>query len=69
MLISVSHKPKYNKLAEGDLIALTKDSSFIGYAKIFIKLETVIILKVDMRAEKFFTKLINKQISCDFDMD
>ena len=68
MLISVPNSPDYTGLNEGDLIALTKDDRFIGYAKVFSITSDNIILDADKKIWKTFNELIGESIPFDFDI-
>ncbi|NJD03875.1 MAG: hypothetical protein FIA99_15030 [Ruminiclostridium sp.] len=68
MLLNVPNNPDYIGLNEGDLIALTKDDKFIGYAKIFSITSRYIILDADKKIWKVFNELIGESIPFDFDI-
>lgn len=69
MLLSVPNSPNYSNLAEGDLIALTKDDKFIGYAIVHIKLDSTIVLDADKKVVKAFNELIGEDIPFSFNID
>ncbi len=69
MLISIPDSFHYNGLAEGDLIALKKNDSFIGYAIVYSKISGDIILDVDKKIWKAFNELIGESIPFSFDIE
>lgn len=68
MLLSVPSSPDYSSLTEGDLIALTRDDKFIGYATVHIKLDSTIVLDADKKVVKAFNELIGEDIPFSFDI-
>lgn len=49
-------------LSEGDLIALTKDSRFIGYGEILTILDSTVMIDVDKRAAKVLNEIFDELI-------
>ncbi|MCX8129468.1 MAG: hypothetical protein N3I35_05130 [Clostridia bacterium] len=68
MLISVPNNPGYTGLKESDLIALTKNDRFIGYATVFSITPSQIILSADKQVCRTFNELIGEAIPFDFDI-
>ncbi|RCX09889.1 hypothetical protein DFR58_13328 [Anaerobacterium chartisolvens] len=69
MLISVPDSFHYSSLTEGDLIALKRNDSFIGYAVVYSKISGDIILDVDKKIWRAFNELLGESIPFTFDIE
>lgn len=68
MLITVPNKEKYAHLKEGDIIALTQNDSFLGYATVYSKASETIILDTDKKIWQTLYRLISEDIPFSFDI-
>ncbi|EPR11836.1 hypothetical protein [Ruminiclostridium papyrosolvens] len=60
--------PPNVNMAEGSIIALTKDDIFIGYAEIIMSTNEALMLSVDKKAIKTFNELFGEQIPFTIDL-
>lgn len=68
MLITVPNNSAYESLNDCDLIAITKNDKFIGYATVFSKGLDIIVLDVDKKIYKILNELISEDIPFDFNI-
>jgi hypothetical protein len=69
MLMTLPNSQDFQKYKDGDIIAITKNSKFIGYAIIYSKLLNTVILDVDKNTCKLFNELIDECIPFNFSLD
>ena len=62
-------KSKKKKMSEGDLIALTKNGRFVGFATVKVELEDRLLVEVDKAAERTFNELYGENISFSLEID
>ncbi|AEY64973.1 hypothetical protein [Clostridium sp. BNL1100] len=60
--------PPNVNMAEGSIIALTKDDIFIGYAEVIMSTNEALMLSVDKKAIKTFNELFGEQIPFTIDL-
>lgn len=60
--------PSKSTLHRDDLIALTKDGIFVGYAEVVEILFEYVLLNIDNKASKMFNELNGETIPYDFDI-
>lgn len=60
--------PPNVNMAEGSIIALTKNDIFIGYGEIIMSTNEAIMLSVDNKAIKTFNELFGEQIPFTIDL-
>jgi hypothetical protein len=65
MIITV---PKSNNVRQDDLIALTEDEKFLGYATVQCIMNETMILKVDNKIKRF-NELIGEDIKFSVDIN
>lgn len=68
MLITVPNKAKYEHLKEGDIIALTENDRFLGYATVYSKASDTLILDADKKIWQTLFMLISEDIPFSFDI-
>ncbi|KNY28659.1 hypothetical protein [Pseudobacteroides cellulosolvens] len=69
MLMTLPNSSDFDRYSEGDIIAITKNSKFIGYASVYSKLLNNVILDVDKNIWKLFNELVLECIPFDFNLD
>lgn len=69
MLMTLPNSSDFERYSDGDIIAITKNSKFIGYASVYSKLFNTVILDVDKNIWKLFNELVLECIPFDFNLD
>ncbi len=65
MILKIPPNPN---MAEGSIIALTKNDIFIGYAEVIMSTNEALMLSVGKKAIKTFNELFGEQIPFTIDL-